>query len=80
MNNIEVLKVFVADPAGQKTAQAIRFHAVNDDKILDIRLKDATTYMSGFMSISDKNKLDTIASGATADSAITAQEIDALFA
>lgn len=36
--------------------------------------------MSGFMSISDKNKLDTIASGATADSAITAQEIDALFA
>ena len=36
--------------------------------------------MNGFMSIRDKNKLDTIALGATADSAITTAEIDALFA
>lgn len=45
-----------------------------------IELEEATSNMSGLMSVADKNKLDTIAFGATADSAITTAEIDALFA
>ena len=39
---------------------------------------DATTSDSGFMSASDKTKLNGIASGATADSAIPISVIDAL--
>ena len=39
-----------------------------------------TSTVAGIMKPSDKNKLDGIASGATADSAITTAEIDALFA
>lgn len=45
-----------------------------------IELEEATSNLSGLMSIRDKNKLDRIASAATADSAITTAEIDALFA
>lgn len=45
-----------------------------------IELEEATSNMSGLMSIRDKNKLSYIADGATADSAITTAEIDALFA
>ena len=45
-----------------------------------IELEEAASNMSGLMSIRDKNKLDYIADGATADSAITTAEIDALFA
>lgn len=56
------------------------FHSDNDNITIEIAFKDATSNMSGFMSIRDKNKLDTIAFGATADSAITTAEIDALFA
>lgn len=40
----------------------------------------ATSTKDGLMKASDKAKLDGIASGATADSAITTEEIDALFA
>lgn len=81
VNNIEIFEeVLTVDPQGQKLAQAIRFHDVNGAHTLDIKFKDASSSMNGFMSISDKNKLDTIASGATADSAITTAEIDALFA
>lgn len=81
VNNIEIFEeVLTADPQGQKLAQAIRFHDVNDAHTLDIKFKDASSSMNGFMSIRDKNKLDTIAFGATADSAITTTEIDALFA
>lgn len=40
----------------------------------------ATSTKDGLMKASDKTKLDGIASGATADSAITTAEIDALFA
>ena len=39
----------------------------------------ATSTKDGLMKASDKAKLDGIASGATADSAITTAEIDALF-
>lgn len=81
VNNIEIFEeVLSIDPQGQKLAQAIRFNDVNGAHTLDIKFKDATSNMNGFMSIRDKNKLDTIASGATADSAITTAEIDALFA
>lgn len=45
-----------------------------------IELEEAASNLSGLMSIRDKNKLDTIAFAATADSAITTAEIDALFA
>lgn len=80
VNNIEIFEeVLAVDPQGQKLAQAIRFHDVNNDHTLDIKFKDASSNMNGFMSIRDKNKLDTIAFGATADSAITTTEIDALF-
>lgn len=81
VNNIEIFEeVLTVDQQGQKLAQAIRFHDVNNTHILDIKFKDASSNMNGFMSIHDKNKLDTIAFGATADSAITTAEIDALFA
>lgn len=40
----------------------------------------AVSERAGLMSVNDKSKLDGIASGATADSAITTAEIDALFA
>lgn len=79
VNNIEIFEeVLTVDPQGQKLAQAIRFHDVNNAHQLDIKFKDASSNMNGFMSIRDKNKLDTIAFGATADSAITTAEIDAL--
>lgn len=81
VNNIEIFEeVLTVDPQGQKLAQAIRFHDVNGAHTLDIKFKDASSNMNGFMSIRDKNKLDTIAFEATADSAITTTEIDALFA
>lgn len=81
VNNIEIFEeVLTVDTQGQKLAQAIRFHDVNNANSLDIKFKDASSNMNGFMSIRDKNKLDTIAFGATADSAITTAEIDALFA
>lgn len=50
------------------------------DELSDIVLQQATSTQAGVMTASDKNKLDGIASGATADSAITTAEIDALFA
>lgn len=81
VNNIEIFEeVLTVDPQEQKLAQAIRFHDVNNAHTLDIKFKDASSDMNGFMSIRDKNKLDTIAFKATADSAITTAEIDALFA
>lgn len=81
VNNIEIFEeVLTVDPQGQKLAQVIRFHDVNNAHTLDIKFKEASSNMNGFMSIHDKNKLDTIAFGATADSAITTAEIDALFA
>ncbi len=81
MNNIEIFEeVLTVDPQGQKLAQAIRFSDVNNAHTLNIKFKDASSNMNGFMSISDKNKLDAITFGATADSAITTAEIDALFA
>lgn len=50
------------------------------NELSDIVLQQATSTQAGVMTASDKNKLNGIASGATADSAITTAEIDALFA
>lgn len=47
---------------------------------LDFSLLAATSEKAGVMTAADKTKLDGIPSGATADSAITTTEIDALFA
>lgn len=56
------------------------YKAGNSSLEAEVVMLEATTNMSGFMSAEDKSKLDGIASGATADSAITTAEIDALFA
>ena len=70
-------KVLAATPQGQKLQQVIYFLNFNGT-IKEVVIKDATSNMSGFMSIRDKNRLDGIASGATADSAIPISVIDAL--
>nr|UVM90745.1 MAG: hypothetical protein [Bacteriophage sp.] len=66
-------------PQGPIEKQVILFASLGGNGG-SIELEEATSNMSGLMSIRDKNKLDTIAIGATADSAITTAEIDALFA
>lgn len=80
-NSIRLDKRVIANtPQGLIEKQIIVFTALGDnigDK--EIALEEAASNMSGLMSIRDKNKLDTIANGATADSAITTAEIDALF-
>lgn len=68
-------------PQGLIQKQIILFNTLgNNVKSVEIVLEEAASNMSGLMSIRDKNKLDYIANGATADSAITTAEIDALFA
>lgn len=66
-------------PQGLIEKQVILFNSL-DGKGGSIEIEEATSNMSGLMSIRDKNKLSYIADGATADSAITTAEIDALFA
>ena len=84
LSNIRVdEKVITTTQQGQILNQVISFSnfpSDNDNTTIEIAFKDATSNMSGFMSIKDKNKLDGISLGATADSAITTGEIDALFA
>ena len=70
-------KVLAVTPQGQRLQQVIYFLNFNGT-IKEVVIKDATSNMSGFMSIRDKNRLDGIASGATADSAIPISVIDAL--
>lgn len=72
-------KAIANTPQGLQEKQVILFASL-DGGGGSIELEEATPNMSGLMSIKDKNKLDTIAFGATADSAITTAEIDALFA
>lgn len=82
-STIRIDKEVIANtPQGQKLKQIILFNSLGDNggKSVDIVLEDATSNMAGLMSIRDKNRLDNIADGATADSAITTAEIDALFA
>lgn len=72
-------KTITSTPQGLIEKQVILFTSLGG-KGGSIELEEATSNMSGLMSIRDKNKLDNIANGATADSAITTAEIDALFA
>lgn len=66
-------------PQGLIEKQVILFNTLGDNvKSGEIVLEEATSNMSGLMSIRDKNKLDYIADGATADSAIPISVIDAL--
>ncbi len=64
-------------PQVLKEKQVILFSSLGG-KYGEIVLEEATSNMSGLMSIRDKNKLDYIADGATADSAIPISVIDAL--
>lgn len=75
LDGIEIEKI----PNGSFTVQSISFPNVNKGHAVNITFEPATTSMDGFMSKNDKNKLNNIANGATADSAITTAEIDALF-
>lgn len=56
------------------------FLDINDQTITLAYINAATESEAGVMTASDKTKLNGISSGATADSAITTAEIDALFA
>lgn len=56
-------EVLAATPQGQILQQVIYFLNFNGT-IKKVKIKDATSNMSGFMSIYDKNKLDGIANGA----------------
>lgn len=47
--------------SGPITEQKLSFSSINDDTDRQIQFEDATSSMAGFMSIYDKNKLDTIA-------------------
>lgn len=81
-SSIRLYKQAIAKtPQGLIEKQVILFSTLGDNvKSGEIVLEEATSNMSGLMSIRDKNKLDYIADNATADSAITTAEIDALFA
>ena len=73
-------QVIANTPQGLMEKQVIVFNTLGDNvKSVEIVLEEATSNMSGLMSIRDKNKLDSIVNNATADSAITTAEIDALF-
>lgn len=76
LDGIEIEKI----PQGSYTVQSIVFPNVNKGDSVNITFEPATISMDGFMSKHDKDKLNNIANGATADSAITTAEIDALFA
>lgn len=71
-------ETITSTPQGLIEKQVILFTSLGG-KGGSIELEEATSNMSGLMSIRDKNKLSYIADGATADSAITTAEIDALF-
>lgn len=72
-------QVITSTPQGLIEKQVILFTSLGG-KGGSIELEEATSNMSGLMSIRDKTKLSYIADRATADSAITTAEIDALFA
>lgn len=72
-------RAITSTPQGLILKQVILFSSLGG-KGGSIELKEATFNMSGLMSVRDKNRLDNIADYATADSAITTAEIDALFA
>lgn len=56
-----------------------KYKDINNTTLGYFSLEKATENVAGVMSSEDRKKLNSIASGATADSAITTAEIDALF-
>lgn len=65
----------------QESANAVDFEYkdINGSTLGYVTLEKASEHVAGVMSSADRNKLNGIADGATADSAITTAEIDALF-
>lgn len=65
----------------QESANAVDFEYkdINNNTLGYFSLEKASENVAGVMSSADRNKLNGIANGATADSAITTAEIDALF-
>lgn len=57
-------KVLTITPQGQILDQVILLGNVNGDKGIEVAFKTATSNMHGFMSLQDKNKLDSIADNA----------------
>ena len=66
----------------QESANAVDFEYkdIKGNTLGFVSLEKASENVAGVMSSADRNKLNGIANGATADSAITTAEIDALFA
>ena len=66
----------------QESANAVDFEYkdIKGNTLGYVSLEKASENVAGVMSSADRNKLNGIANGATADSAITTAEIDALFA
>lgn len=60
LDGIELEKI----PQGQSTKQVITFSNINKGDATSVTFENATTSMAGFMSASDKNKLDGIAPNA----------------
>lgn len=79
-STIRINKVPNNTSLGPIYKQIISFNSLGSNESVDIELEVAASNTSGLMSAIDKRKLDSISSGATADSAITTAEIDALFA
>lgn len=65
----------------QESANAVDFEYkdIKGNRLGYVSLEKASENVAGVMSSADRNKLNGIANGATADSAITTAEIDALF-
>lgn len=74
----ETIHELILDPPSGNTITFNINYANGDQR--EIILSAASKQYCGLMSNVDKTKLDNISSGATADSAITTAEIDALFA
>lgn len=84
-DNIDVSLLVTAESndveiSGEGNYLAVSLATLGGNDRLTISLPLATSNANGIMSASNKVKLDGISSGATADSAITTAEIDALFA
>lgn len=85
-DNIYIGCLVTADGSGLVSVDSsdnsisVSLPTVNNIFTLDFSLPAATSEKAGLMVAADKTKLDGISSGATADSAITTGEIDALFA
>lgn len=83
-NSVDISKLFIQNDtqppvAASDSSIVLSFYTVNDTSKSYI-IGSATTQLAGVMSAAAKRKLTGIADGATADSAITTAEIDALFA